>query len=679
MTRRLVALCLLGALLAPAAARAESADAGTQSIFAYGAGARALGMGGAAVASDRGAELIFWNPGALGLLERRALQAGYASLYGLSMHEEHLALAWPSWRWGVLGLAVQSYSVGGIQERDASNLLISDALENIEQQFSLATARPFGRGTSLGAALKLRHQALAGRSGSAVGLDLGLQLLPAAAFGWERPALAPLRLGLRLGNAVQPRLRLDSEAVRDPRSLRLGLGYRGRIGALDIDTALDLEQVEERALRPAAGLELSYSLLALRAGWGSERLQAGAEIRWRDWAVDYVFEDNPLELVHRVGLSLHFGADLASQRRAAAEAADAALQARLEEAFAARQQARVEELLATATSERAAGHQDDALAALATLLALEPGDPRALALAARCHADFAEELVGREEFGEAALAYRRALAFLPEQPQLTAALQRCQAESDRRAQRTAGLRQRYAEGLDAFGAGQLLEARAIFAEVLAQQPDDAEAAAMRERTEAAIQSRLVNRLERGRDALERGLFADAARSLDEAAALAPGDATLAQLVRRLAEAKSAEARRVETEQREAAARAASARGAAPAASTAPAHPALTARERDELAALYRRGVEAAQAGRGDEALRYWELVWTKDPQHQQVAGHLKREYLVRGMETFAAGRLQEAAALWEKALAVDPTDERAQGYLARARAQLARSEEIFKR
>ncbi len=673
MTTRLrTALFMLLALytsLWPAAARAESADAGGQSVFAYGAGARALGMAGAATAAAPGAETIFWNPGALGWLERSSLQLGHASLYGLAMQEQYAALAWPSWRWGVLALGVQSYGVSEIQGRDESNLITAEDLENLEQQLSLAYARPFGAAWSLGASIKLRRQELAGYGGGAIGLDLGLVLKPALALGWESPGLAPLRAGLRLGNAVEPRLRLDSDAVGDPRSLRLGLGYARAIGALDWEAALDVEQVEERSLALHAGLELAYSLLALRAGWGYERLQAGAEIRWRDWGLDYVFEDNALETVHRFGLSLRFGADLPSQRLAAARAQDEALQARLDEAFAARQRARIDELMATATAEREAARQEEALALLATVLALEPEHARALALAARCHADFAEGLEREGDFGAAALSYHRALTFLPEQPQLVASLARCQTESDRRAQRGAALRERYAAGLDAFGAGRLTEARSTFAELLAQQPEDADAAAMLQRSEEAIAARVAGSLGRARDSLERGLVDDAAQRLAEAAALAPTDASVVGFRRRLDEA-----RRAESARREAGGRVVSAPAAA-----APATVALTARERTELAELYRRGVAAAEAGRGEEALRYWELVWTKDPKHQQVAEHLKREYLVRGMETFAAGRLEAAAALWEKALAIDPTDERAQGYLARARAQLARSEEIFKR
>ncbi len=588
MSRRLrMGLLLLLVLLGPGAARGESADAGGQSIFAYGAGARALGMGGAATAAAEGAELVFWNPGALGLLERRSLQLGHASLYGLAMQEQYAALAWPNWRWGVLALGFQSYSVASIEGRDESNLITATDLEDLEQQLSLAYARPFGRGWSLGAAVKLRRQELAGMSGGAIGLDLGLQLKPALALGWERPALSPLRLGLRLGNAVQPRLRLDSDAVSDPRSLRIGLGYGRPVAGLGVDAALDLERVEQRALGLHAGLELSYSLLALRAGWGYERLQAGAEIRWRDWGLNYVFEDNALESVHRFGLSLRFGADLPSQRLAAARAQDEALQARLDKAFAAKQTARVDELLAMAAAAREAQQQEDALGHLATLLALDPTNARALALAARCHADIAEGHERAEDFGSAALAYHRALGYLPEQPQLSAALARCQAESGRRAQRSAALRERFAAGLDAFGADRLREARAAFAEVLAQQPADAEAAAMLRRAEEAIAARVAGRLERARSFLERGLFDDAALRLAEAAELAPADAGVLGLQRRLAEL-----RRTDGARREAAARAPAVASAAP----APPVRSLSARERAELAELYRRGVDRRGGG-----------------------------------------------------------------------------------
>ncbi len=95
-----------------------------------------------------------------------------------------------------------------------------------------------------------------------------------------------------------------------------------------------------------------------------------------------------------------------------------------------------------------------------------------------------------------------------------------------------------------------------------------------------------------------------------------------------------------------------------------------------MAGFYKRGVEALEAGRSDEALRYWELVWSIRPGYQRVDQFLKREYLTRGMEHFAAGRLFEAVTMWERALQVDPKDPRTLAYLARAHEQLERARAI---
>jgi tetratricopeptide (TPR) repeat protein len=103
---------------------------------------------------------------------------------------------------------------------------------------------------------------------------------------------------------------------------------------------------------------------------------------------------------------------------------------------------------------------------------------------------------------------------------------------------------------------------------------------------------------------------------------------------------------------------------------------LSPQQARELADLYKRGMEAMERGRSDDALRYWELVWSARPGYERVDQYLKREYQTRGMEAFAAGRLGEAVRLWESALRVDPADARTLGYLARAHEQLERTREI---
>ena len=104
---------------------------------------------------------------------------------------------------------------------------------------------------------------------------------------------------------------------------------------------------------------------------------------------------------------------------------------------------------------------------------------------------------------------------------------------------------------------------------------------------------------------------------------------------------------------------------------------MTSQQRREVEDLYRRGIAAMKAERNEDAVRYWELVYSIDPDYEQVKEYLKREYLLGGMDSFAAGELEAAVAYWEKALRLDPTDEKTMGYLTRAREQLSRTREIL--
>ena len=76
------ALALLLAMPAHAAN-----DAGTQSVFAYGAGNRAAAMGAAFVAAVDDASAMVWNPAGLGLVPRAELQAVQSGDLGLGMSE----------------------------------------------------------------------------------------------------------------------------------------------------------------------------------------------------------------------------------------------------------------------------------------------------------------------------------------------------------------------------------------------------------------------------------------------------------------------------------------------------------------------------------------------------------------------------------------------------------------
>jgi len=221
--------------------------------------------------------------------------------------------------------------------------------------------------------------------------------------------------------------------------------------------------------------------------------------------------------------------------------------------------------------------------------------------------------------------------------------------------------------VDAFAHGDLAAARSGFAAVLAAEPSDRDARQMQEQTDAAIARQVAGQIDQANRDVRAGLPRDARQLLDDAAALDSTAIGLADARTQLARLLQAQADAVRTAAR--AADPATTRAARPAAA-----PKLPERE---LESLYRHGLEAARAQRSDDAVRYWELVWTASPDYRGVAENLKREYFARGMEAFAAGRLADAVEQWERVLRINPNDARARGYLARAQQQMARSREIL--
>jgi tetratricopeptide (TPR) repeat protein len=564
---------------------------------------------------------------------------------------------------------------------------LNDDLSDSETEIILGYGRSIGKAWSLGAALKVQRQSLAGFSDSGAGLDLGVLVRPLQAAGGESDFAESLTLGLALRNAVEPSIRLDQESVSDPAGIRLGFAYMHRLGQkVSVLLASDLEKTRDMDSRMHAGLELNFmSTLAMRMGVNHGTLAAGTGVRWRDLTVDYMFEDNALESVHRVGLVLTFGPTTEESRLAHLVAEEEDLQSRLNQAFERRNRSRIDHLLAQARQSIESGRYTEALEILTMVDVLAPGEPGVRGLQALAFRSRGLELEATGDYAGAIVALGRALSLQPADGEAAAALERVRAASDRQAARSAEIRQMLDDALGAFAAGDLLAARTAFAAVLAVEPDDQEAGFMLQRTEEAIRTRAESLVQQARLLAQAGQLEQAEAALQQARELDPevrGMSSVVDLLAKIRLEETEAARRQERAARAVAARAAdqgstgSDSGSVPVAAPQT-RPSLTEAQKRDMADLYRRGITAIEEGRNDDAVRYWELVWSADPNYQQVAEYLKREYLARGMEAFAAGRLHDAVGDWEKALEVDPTDERAIGYLERAREQMSRIQEIL--
>ncbi len=158
---------------------------------------------------------------------------------------------------------------------------------------------------------------------------------------------------------------------------------------------------------------------------------------------------------------------------------------------------------------------------------------------------------------------------------------------------------------------------------------------------------------------------DAATLLAEARGLDPTAASATDLARRIDRCRAKAARAAVVE-----------KAPTVVTNTAPAASTLSEARRRELTDLYQRGVRALESGRSGEAVHYWEMVWSADPEFEGVQDRLLQGYLTLGMEEFANGQLRAAVDRWERAVRVAPDDPRARGYLERAHKQLQQMERI---
>lgn len=670
---RISAGVLAASLTGAGGTLAADGDAGTVSVFAFGAGNRALAMGGAfsAVADDASAPL--WNPAGLGLLQRAELQASQASLYGLDISEQYGSLVLPSWRWGTVAFGFRRFGVGGIEERTDRNQLLSSDLKDAQSEFRVSYGRAVSSAWSVGGSVLMHQQRLAGYSDMGLGVDVGVLVRPGVAVGSQEAWAERFSVATTLQNLVEPTLRLNRDDVPDPTAIRSGLAYRQPLELLgkgSLLTSFEVAKSRKQDMTVHFGLEfVPQSAVALRAGWNDGDLTAGAGIRWHGYSFDYVLEDNELDTLHRFGATIGFGSTLEQRRLAAAEREDREFRDRLNATFAKRQTEQVEELVERGRLLLTERNYDEALNVAGTVQMLDPENADGRRLQTRALLLKAEQLESRGELTDAALLYGRALAADPSLTEAKLGADRCRAESDRRFARTTRIRALFDEAMVAFADGELMVARGKLEELLEVAPDDAEAQSLLRRTNTAVQVRALDLTRQATRFLDLGLLDEADEVLHRFRLLDANDPDYTTLRTRLRSAQQAQAARLRELANAPAPQ-------SPKVTIPPKGPTLSKKKRQELDQLYRHGMEAMEGTNPSEAVQYWELVWLSDPDYKDVAQYLLNEYLLRGLEDFSKGRLEEAIAHWNKARDVDPTNEKTLSYLERAHQHQERTRQI---
>ncbi|MEW5995270.1 MAG: PorV/PorQ family protein, partial [Candidatus Zixiibacteriota bacterium] len=297
---------LVVSLLLAITGPATGGDAGRESPFTVGVGARALGMGGAFTSLADDAAAVFYNPAGLATVEYQEVSFMHMTLLEESSFN-FAGLVYPHPWLGGFGAAWLRLGTDDIIRR--SDFLDMGRFDYVTSQFLLSYGRVVNDDASIGLSFKVMHQSLADFSDYGIGLDLG---------GRAR-LYRDLYCGLLIRDLIPPRLDLDGASESIPQSVVGGLSWhRFSVSErLTVTPILEVEKIEDRSVKLHAGVEgVLDGAYALRVGYDRDNLSFGTGLTRRGFKIDYAYKImDVIDDSHRISFSYFFGEPLSVQKQ----------------------------------------------------------------------------------------------------------------------------------------------------------------------------------------------------------------------------------------------------------------------------------------------------------------------------------------------------------------------------
>ena len=279
-------------------------DAGQESPFTVGVGARALGMGGGFTSIADDASAMYFNPAGLAVLEYQEVTAMHMSLLDGAIFN-YGSWVYPTLSLGGFGLAYMRMGVNDIIRREG--FVQTGEFDYSNSQFLLAYGRRLRGPLTAGVSLKILYQSLDVYSDWAVGLD----------FGMTARLHRHVSAGIIIRDMIPPTLELNTAEETLPLTVAGGLALRDIGVARDIraQVSFELEKIENRDTRIHTGAELLFdSTYALRAGYDRDNLSFGAGFRYGRLQMDYAYKvKDYVDDSHRFSISYFLGTSISRQ------------------------------------------------------------------------------------------------------------------------------------------------------------------------------------------------------------------------------------------------------------------------------------------------------------------------------------------------------------------------------
>jgi len=323
----------------------QEGEAGVESPFSIGVGARALGLGSAGVAFPDDPSAFFWNPAGMVVVQQKGVGLSLTTLFEGTQYN-FVGYVHPTMSIGTFGLGIARIGTDGIQQRHWERGVIQEDGEAGYWwgKLTLSYARTLLKGLSLGFNFDVNRQVLGFYSTNGFGVDLG------AHYGFlpKSGILKNLFLGCTMVNLLSPRLKLGASTETVPYNIRAGVAkvIFFRQNADRWLLLADLEQGEHKRLRYHVGTEYGWNgSVFFRAGVDNGEMSFGGGLRYRNFQIDYgtsrIGDPGFFPRSHRFSLIFYFGKSIPDQRRLLEERRDQDIQRRIRGRMEADRQKRI--------------------------------------------------------------------------------------------------------------------------------------------------------------------------------------------------------------------------------------------------------------------------------------------------------------------------------------------------